>query len=251
MPPEGMSAKRAAGPRPAMGISSPASKKARAAPPPPTGMAENVAIDCVASAVGPIRTPVASAADGEIVLERLRKEIVEGLGFALARDGGRRRRRRARARGGEFYMTGGGAIRIAGGGAGAGAGGGAPPGADLKAHLVAGIGQCTRALEAAAGGRGPPPSLVLLARDVRPPTVLAHLPPLCQRAGSPTYVLPGRASVDLGRVLGVRSVAALAFLPSGPGPGPGPDDGGASSASAGRKIDSFVKFALSRMSGRA
>ena len=83
----------------------------------------------------------------------------------------------------------------------------------VKKRLVAGTNQCTRILEAAVSNSGPVPSLILLARDVRPPTILAHLPFLCRQLGVPILLLPGKASSDLGRVLGTKTVSVLLFCP--------------------------------------
>ena len=48
----------------------------------------NESIDCIASPLGgpdPIRTPVLSSDDRDILIDRLRKEVVEKFGFTLSR----------------------------------------------------------------------------------------------------------------------------------------------------------------------
>lgn len=135
----------------------------------------------------------------------------------------------------------------------------------VKARFVVGVNQCTRALEAAARlGGAPLPSLVLLSRDVRPPTILAHVPVLCRQLGVPSMVLPGRASVELGRAVGGKSAAVALFLPStiedatigipddevkkeeGDG-GPPARINKDQIQECHRCIDSYVKFALSKI----
>lgn len=58
------------------------------------------------------------------------------------------------------------------------------------------------------------PSLILLARDVRPATILAHISLYARLLNIPILILPGKASVELGKVVGIRSVAAAVFLSS-------------------------------------
>ena len=244
----------------------------------------NESIDCVASPFGqgPIRTPLLSSDDRDILIDRLRKEVVEKFGFTLSR---KRVERNEDESAISFTMGGVGGIQMT-------KGGDEddtdethekkstgmkkrkkrrrpdnPPPTTLanivvKARFVVGVNQCTRALEAAAGRAAPLPSLVLLSRDVRPPTILAHVPVLCRQLGVPSVVLPGRASVELGRAVGGKSVAVALFLPSRTEDIIGiPDDevkkkegdDGRPSISKGqiqechRCIDSYVKFALSKI----
>ena len=245
----------------------------------------NESIDCVASPFGqgPIRTPLLSSDDRDILIDRLRKEVVEKFGFTLSR---KRVERNEDESAISFTMGGVGGIQMTKGGD--------EDDTDethekkstgmkkrkkkrrrpdnhppttlanivVKARFVVGVNQCTRALEAAAGRAAPLPSLVLLSRDVRPPTILAHVPVLCRQLGVPSVVLPGRASVELGRAVGGKSVAVALFLPSRTEDIIGiPDDevkkkegdDGRPSISKGqiqechRCIDSYVKFALSKI----
>ena len=251
----------------------------------------NESIDCVASPFGqgPIRTPLLSSDDRDILIDRLRKEVVEKFGFTLSRKVERNDCDETQG-GASFTMGGVGGIQMTKGGdeddtdeTHEEKGRGKkkrkkkqrrrpdnPPPTTLanivvKARFVVGVNQCTRALEAAARlGGAPLPSLVLLSRDVRPPTILAHVPVLCRQLDIPSVVLPGRASVELGRAVGGKSVAAALFLPSttedmtigtpddevtkeeG-------DDGPPARINKGqiqechRCIDSYVKFALSKI----
>ena len=248
----------------------------------------NESIDCVASPFGqgPIRTPLLSSDDRDILIDRLRKEVVEKFGFTLSRRV--ERNDCDEAQGGASFTMGGGGIQMTSGGNNdetdetheeKGRGKkrrkkkrrrpDKPPPATLadivvNVRFVVGVNQCTRALEAAAGRAAPLPSLVLLSRDVRPPTILAHIPVLCRQLDIPSLVLPGRASVELGRAVGGKSVAVALFLPStiedatigipddevkkeeG-------DDGPPARINKGqiqechRCIDSYVKFALSKI----
>ena len=252
----------------------------------------NESIDCIASPLGgpdPIRTPLLSSDDRDILIDRLRKEVVEKFGFTLSRkvernDGNE-------TQGGASFTMGGGGIQMM-------TSGGnhkektdethdkegkdkkrrkkkqrrtdKPPSATtladtvVKARFVVGVNQCTRALEATARRLvgAPLPSLVLMSRDVRPPTILAHVPVLCRQLGVPSVVLSGRTSVELGRAVGGKSVAVALFLPSRAEDITGiaddevkkeGDDGPAGSIGKGqiqechRCIDSYVKFALSKI----
>jgi ribosomal protein L7Ae-like RNA K-turn-binding protein len=246
-----------------------------------------------------IRTPLLASDDKTILLDRLAKEVIGAFGFALARKRADRPRRAAAGGddGGDgvTFTMGAGGIQMAGGrGDEEGGGGkkdegrskakktkkkrrakpplpraerGPPTLADLvvRKRFVVGVNQCTRALEAAAktsSGGDCKPSLVLLSRDVRPPTVLAHIPVLCRQMGVPAAVLPGRASAELGRAVGGRSAAVALFLPraaavvetdetaNGDGDDGGDEASGPSSRQVQechRRIDSYVKFALSKI----
>lgn len=96
-----------------------------------------------------------------------------------------------------------------------------------KERIVLGTNQCTRILERTMGGSGTTenndashtiqkavlPSLIVLARDVYPPTMLAHVPVLARRYDIPLLLLPGRASVELGKAMGLKRTSVLLFLP--------------------------------------
>ena len=57
------------------------------------------------------------------------------------------------------------------------------------------------------------PLLIILARDIYPPSMLAHVPVLAQRYNIPLLLLPGRSSIELGHVMNVRKTSILLFLP--------------------------------------
>ena len=225
----------------------------------PTRLVDNESIDCIASPTGglPIRTPVLSADDKTILIERLRKEVVEKFEFTLSKkrqrdtsivlggnadtvneneNDGHKRKKGKRSKPPAAADTSSTELTLS----------------DIvKKRLITGTNQCTRALEAASRGTGPLPYLVFLSRDVRPPTILAHIPILCQKMGIPALVLPGRASAELGNALGGRSVAVAVFLPSTAAAAAIPE--GQQELCQGdireccRCIDSYVKFALSKV----
>eukprot|EP00563_Minutocellus_polymorphus_P004903 CAMPEP_0181045062 /NCGR_PEP_ID=MMETSP1070-20121207/13603_1 /TAXON_ID=265543 /ORGANISM="Minutocellus polymorphus, Strain NH13" /LENGTH=285 /DNA_ID=CAMNT_0023123557 /DNA_START=1 /DNA_END=861 /DNA_ORIENTATION=- len=253
------------------GASSSASKSF----PTPTSLIENESIDCIASPFGlltsqhPIRTPLFSSDDKDILIDRLKKEVVDKFDFTLSR-----KMERNQTTNGVSFTMGGGGIKMDGhdetnrtGKKGKKKRPKPPPIervptlADLvvKSRFVVGVNQCTRALEAVAknakgGAAGAQlPSLVLLSRDVRPPTIVAHIPVLCQQLDIPAAVLPGRASVDLGKAVGGRSVAVAMFLPRTEEKSVVEEEKGGPPISESqmqechRCIDSYVKFALSKV----
>ena len=251
--------------------------------PNPTGLLDCESIDCIASPCGrtshPIRTPVLSVDDKDILIDRLTKEVVGKFGFTLSR---KVERTQAADGGAVTFTMGSGGIQMAKGmecdDACKSEGDKdnnkgknkkkkkrpkpspverEPTLSDLvvKRRLIVGVNQCTRALEAAARNETCKPSLVLLSRDVRPPTILAHIPILCRQMDIPAVVLPGRASVELGKAVGGRSVAVAVLLPRSTDDEKekktAASDGDGPSASqiqeCHRRIDSYVKFALSKI----
>jgi ribosomal protein L7Ae-like RNA K-turn-binding protein len=76
----------------------------------------------------------------------------------------------------------------------------------VRSRFICGINQCTRALPNI-------PSLIILARDVRPATIFEHISLYASIKKIPILILPGRASLELGEAVGIRRVAALSFLP--------------------------------------
>jgi ribosomal protein L7Ae-like RNA K-turn-binding protein len=82
----------------------------------------------------------------------------------------------------------------------------------LQHRMVCGINAVTRMLEAAIYSKGPVPLLLVLTTDVYP-SVTAHLPILAQQIRVPILLLPGvQSSAELGKLLGTKNVAALAFV---------------------------------------
>ena len=82
----------------------------------------------------------------------------------------------------------------------------------VRSRFVCGINQCTRALEKNDDDLHRP-SLIILARDVRPATIFEHLSLYAHIKCVPILILPGRASLELGEAVGIRRVAAISFLP--------------------------------------
>lgn len=162
---------------------------------------DNESLACVASPNGPIRTSVVDDVTKEIVLDRLDKEICKRFGLCLSvprakrpqvmRDGKMVPAKRAKRK-----------TDVSD-----------PPKTLLRSRLKIGTNECTRALEAAVGGVGSAPSLIILAKGVHPPNILAHIPYLAKAVGTPIMMLPGRASYEMGKTLGAKKVAILLFLP--------------------------------------
>ena len=121
-----------------------------------------------------------------------------------------------------------------------------------------GINQCTRILEQSLQQQkgesksSPKPSLIILARDVRPATVLAHISLYANLLSVPTLILPGMASLELGKALGIRSVASLVFLSSTncdeyDAIVKGDDDREREWKNAHNDVDSFVNYVMSKI----
>lgn len=130
------------------------------------------------------KDPVCSSEIKLIVLERLQKEIISKLRKSSYRKMKKRKR-------GENQT---------------------PPKllseSVVRSRLRCGINQCTRALEDELQS----PKLIILARDVRPATIFEHLLLYAQIRNIPILLLPGRASLELGEAVGLRTCAALALL---------------------------------------
>ncbi|KAL7530398.1 hypothetical protein ACHAXR_003472 [Thalassiosira sp. AJA248-18] len=205
---------------------------------PPRTYLENQDIRCVASPYPTtslsegITTPVLSAEMKHVLLERLEKEIMSKLeGGSMCRRGvpsstnmsGKKRRRESKinAESGVANKAAEnvddrkviGPMRIC------------TAESVVRSRFIVGINQCTKILERASTQKKDHqqlesratttvPSLILLARDVRPATVIAHIAIHARILNVPTLILPGKASVELGKAVGIRSVAVAAFLPS-------------------------------------
>ena len=97
-----------------------------------------------------------------------------------------------------------------------------------KEHIVIGTNQCLRLLENLDSNqclgndaalktptRSPrtmakhSPSLVVIAKDIYPPTMCCAVPVLAKRLGIPLLVLPGKASLELGRALNAKRTSIL------------------------------------------
>ena len=90
------------------------------------------------------------------------------------------------------------------------------------------------------------PALILLSRDVRPATILAHIPLYAKLLNVPTLILPGKASAELGKIVGIKSVAAAVFLSSS-GEDSMKDNNKQEWKEAQNDVDSFVKYVISKM----
>lgn len=93
------------------------------------------------------------------------------------------------------------------------------------------------------------PSLILLSRDVRPATILSHIVVYAKLLNVPTLILPGRASMEFGKALGIRSVSVAVFLSSNKSGEPPQDDKQKEKESkeAHNDVDSFVKYVITKI----
>ena len=129
---------------------------------------------------------------------------------------------------------------------------------------IIGINQCTRALERAYKQQCQCkkndedstdsvtttfPSLILLSRDVRPATILSHIVVYAKLLNIPTLILPGRASSEFGKAIGIRSVSVAVFLSSDKSGEPPQDDKQKEKEwkEAHNDVDSFVKYVISKI----
>jgi ribosomal protein L7Ae-like RNA K-turn-binding protein len=84
-----------------------------------------------------------------------------------------------------------------------------------KQRIAMGTNQCLRILERANNSsKSVRPKLCVCARDIYPPTMLAHVPVMTTKLKIPLLILGGKASLELGKALGVRKASILLFLPS-------------------------------------
>jgi ribosomal protein L7Ae-like RNA K-turn-binding protein len=162
----------------------------------PQSLLDNESLACVASPDGSIRTPVVCHVTKEIILDRLDKEICKPFHFSLKVP--RADRPKIQKNGKMISLPRGKATgtKIED-----------PIKALVKSRIKIGTNECTRALESKSVTM---PELIILARDVHPPTILAHIPYLAKNTS--ILLLPGRASFELGKVLGAKKVAIMVFL---------------------------------------
>lgn len=194
----------------------------------PHSLLDNESLACVASYNGTIHTPVVDNVTKEIVLDRLDKEICKRFSLTVSvprakrqmvmRDGKmvpaeKKRRKREMD----------------------------PSTSLVRSRIKLGTNECTRVLEAAVGGTGPKPLLIILAKNIHPPNILAHIPHLSMKVGTPVMLLPGKASEEMGKTLGVaKRVAILVFLPRPSSLNDDHDDAAREADHA--RIDSFIDF---------
>jgi ribosomal protein L7Ae-like RNA K-turn-binding protein len=127
-----------------------------------------------------------------------------------------------------------------------------------RSRIVVGTNSCTRALELMCipeqehasskkvrtdGGIpfNDRASLCILSRDVRPASILSHIPYLCHLFGIPILLLPGKASLELGSMLGTKKVAVILFTKQYQ---PGIND---TENKWQRQIDSFIDFVVTKI----
>jgi ribosomal protein L7Ae-like RNA K-turn-binding protein len=76
-----------------------------------------------------------------------------------------------------------------------------------------GVNQCLKMLEVNLK-TDDVPALVVVAKDMYPPTVLAHVPVIARERKIPLLMLPGKASSELGNALGLRKTSIMLFMKS-------------------------------------
>jgi ribosomal protein L7Ae-like RNA K-turn-binding protein len=162
---------------------------------------DHESLACVASPVGPISTTPVSSLDKEIIVSRFQKEICaapfdlhlsipRGNKITTASGGRKTTTTTTRSQRKPLKSL---ARRV------------------LESRLSIGTNQCTKALQ----NNRQKVALVVLCRDVHPPSILAHIPYLTTVVNKSTstslVLLPGRASLDLGHAMGIKKCAILAF----------------------------------------
>jgi len=129
-----------------------------------------------------------------------------------------------------------------------------------RKRIVMGTNQCTRILERLLQKRkliatqpnnteqlSGVPSLIVLARDIYPPTILSHIPVMAEQiigeenVGVPVLMLPGPASQELGKIFGTKRVSVMLFLPAESSNTSSKDDNDVFQ-DVNNKITSFVAF---------
>jgi hypothetical protein len=191
---------------------------------------ENDSLSLVSSVYGMIHTKYPSSVDRDVVLNRFQKEIVERFQLGSYRLHRRLRTKKQTFRGPQATTFVGNDI------SGVDCSGhtqGAPPwnsrfpelSSIALSRISLGTNQCTCILERAmmqlkseSSSFSPHcswrrPQLIILARDVRPPHILAHIPVLAQQLSIPLLLLSGNTSKDMGSALGIKLCAIIMFLP--------------------------------------
>jgi ribosomal protein L7Ae-like RNA K-turn-binding protein len=177
----------------------------------PEHLIDNDSLEIIATPIGPIRTFAVSQNDKDIILDRLKKEIIDRFHFTLSPKNSSASKKQkvipiddSDKEDQHRKMT-----------------------AFAKTKIVVGTNSCTRAFEKISraeissdldmvkkDGKNKEAidfSLCILARDVRPASVLSHIPYLCQLHDIPIVLLGGKASYDLGRLLGCKKTSVLLF----------------------------------------
>jgi Ribosomal protein HS6-type (S12/L30/L7a) len=183
----------------------------------PQRLTENESLELVASPIGPIRTLAVSEVEKSIIIERFVSEIAQKFHFTLSRSAKRPRltsikchQEQSQRQEKELQMT-----------------------EFAKSRITVGTNSCTRLIEklysckaeesSNNGGKDSnvadtsgshincSVSLCILSRDVRPATILSHIPYFCHLMRIPVLLLPGKASLELGSALGTKKVSVIMF----------------------------------------
>jgi ribosomal protein L7Ae-like RNA K-turn-binding protein len=105
-----------------------------------------------------------------------------------------------------------------------------------KQRVKIGTNQCLQVLDSSLpDNKTSAPSLLVLARDIYPPTMLAHVPAVAQKLGIPLLMLPGKASLELGQAIGIKKTSIILFLRS------------TATDSKNMALNSFVAFVISQI----
>mmetsp|Transcript_12443 Transcript_12443/g.18700 ORF Transcript_12443/g.18700 Transcript_12443/m.18700 type:complete len:315 (-) Transcript_12443:269-1213(-) len=205
----------------------------------PRTIADTVSLSLVTSPLGPIQTNAVSNLDKDIILERLKKEIVDAFGMSLSppssstssissssvrRQGIKRQKRIAGTTSKSITKD-----ELEDGGREARA---RTLFKVAKSRLIFGTNSCTRFLSKIFASYSadnndnddndkdsgkkcspskPKPALCILCRDVRPPHILSHIPYYCMLMDIPILLLPGKSSSELGQILGGK-ITSIMFL---------------------------------------
>ena len=197
-------------------------------------------IETVVSGSRVLRTPAASQLTQDLFMDRFQKEIAKPFRFSLSSQIQLLDRRELGVEEGEDTED---TVQAA-----------KERRQQIRARLRIGINACTRALEAACYEGERAPSLLVLTTSSSntttssDPSISAHLPALAQRAQVPLLLLPSTtAATELGTILGIPRVTALAFVPQN-------RHGMSSSALSADQnerlhaaVDSFVEFARGKV----
>ncbi len=224
-------------------------------------MIDNESLERVASPLGEVHTIAISPLDKQVILDRLKKEIVEPFGFSMSTASSSSSNPKRRQLEGESQLK----SKVTKG----------DDGYQLahiaQSRLVIGTNSCTRVMnklfasnvkikkgdrkngndgKSASTQTPKKPSLCVLCRDIRPPTILAHVPYLCQQLNIPIILLPGRASFDLGQALGAKTASVVLFLDRDQKEAvSGSDSDSSSKAEIKRhnQIDSYIEFVKEKL----
>jgi ribosomal protein L7Ae-like RNA K-turn-binding protein len=196
----------------------------------PRDIVQNESLEMVASILGPIKTLPVSAIDKDILLDRLQIELLDKYNFFLKTSSAKTEKELNLLTTEEKRSI------------------------ILRRHLIVGINECTRVLENVnrqgkeegldADKKKLIPSLVMLARDLRPPTIVSHIPYLCKQLNIPVALLPGKASSDVGKTLRIKRASVVVFMKFN-------KDGSKGRSSTEKevcnKVSSYVEFAKSKI----